>query len=452
LFNLICNFDMKTFSMGGVHPNDNKISTNAAIEEFPMPSKVVVMMNQHLGAPATPCVAKGDKVKVGQLIGKAEAFMCANVHSPVSGTVSKIDMCKDMFGIAKPAIYIDVEGDEWEESIDRSADIKRECNLEPKQIVDKLKEMGIVGLGGATFPAHIKYAVPEGKHADYLIINGVECEPYLTSDHRVMIEHAEELCIGISILRKALGVPNAYVGIENNKPEPIRVMTEMAKQFEGIIVEPLKMKYPQGAEKQLINAITGRCVPSGKLPIDVGCVVSNIGTTYAVYEAVQKNKPLIENILTVTGKSLSSQHNYHVRIGVSYADIIKQAMGALPEDTGKVISGGPMMGKAMSNFSAPTTKGASSVLVIAMSEAKRAAESNCIRCGKCMHACPMGLEPYLFSQLVKNGMIEEAGKHNILDCIECGCCFFSCPANKPLLDEIRLGKNKLRAMMAAKKK
>lgn len=443
---------MKTFSMGGVHPNDNKISTNAAIEEFPMPSKVVVMMNQHLGAPATPCVAKGDKVKVGQLIGKAEAFMCANVHSPVSGTVSKIDMCKDMFGIAKPAIYIDVEGDEWEESIDRSADIKRECNLEPKQIVDKLKEMGIVGLGGATFPAHIKYAVPEGKHADYLIINGVECEPYLTSDHRVMIEHAEELCIGISILRKALGVPNAYVGIENNKPEPIRVMTEMAKQFEGIIVEPLKMKYPQGAEKQLINAITGRCVPSGKLPIDVGCVVSNIGTTYAVYEAVQKNKPLIENILTVTGKSLSSQHNYHVRIGVSYADIIKQAMGALPEDTGKVISGGPMMGKAMSNFSAPTTKGASSVLVIAMSEAKRAAESNCIRCGKCMHACPMGLEPYLFSQLVKNGMIEEAGKHNILDCIECGCCFFSCPANKPLLDEIRLGKNKLRAMMAAKKK
>ena len=438
--------------MGGVHPHDNKISTEAVIEQFPVPAKVVVLMNQHLGAPATPIVAKGDKVKVGQLIGEAQAFMCANVHSPVSGTVSKIDVCKDPFGLAKPAIYIDVEGDEWMETIDRTPDIKRECNLEPKQIVDKLKEMGIVGLGGATFPAHIKYSVPDGKKAEYLIINAVECEPYLTSDHRVMMEHAEEICIGISILRKALGVPNAYVGIENNKPEPIRVMREMAAKFEGIIVEPLKLKYPQGAEKQLINAITGRRVPSGKLPIDVGCVVSNVGTTFAVYEAIQKNKPLIENILTVTGKKLPSQHNYQVRIGISYNDIIKHAIGELPETTGKVISGGPMMGKAMCNLDGPTVKGASSVLVIDEGEAVRAQETNCIRCGKCMHACPMGLEPYLFSALVKNGRFEEAGAHNILDCIECGCCFFSCPANKPLLDEIRLGKNKYRGILAARSK
>jgi len=443
---------MKTFAMGGVHPNDNKISTEAAIEQFPVPSQVVVLMNQHLGAPATPIVAKGDKVKVGQLIGEAQAFMCANVHSPVSGTVSKIDICKDPFGLSKPAIYIDVEGDEWMETIDRTPDIKRECNLEPKQIVDKLKEMGIVGLGGATFPAHIKYSVPEGKKAEYLIINAVECEPYLTSDHRVMMEHAEEICIGISILRKALGVPNAYIGIENNKPEPIRVMREMAAKFEGIIVEPLKLKYPQGAEKQLINAITGRRVPSGKLPIDVGCVVSNVGTTFAVYEAIQKNKPLIENILTVTGKKLPSQHNYQVRIGISYNDIIKHSIGELPETTGKVISGGPMMGKAMCNLDGPTVKGASSVLVIDESEAVRAKESNCIRCGKCMHACPMGLEPYLFSALIKNGRYEEAGAHNILDCIECGCCFFSCPANKPLLDEVRLGKNKYRGILAARSK
>ncbi len=443
---------MKTFAMGGIHPEENKISTSAAIEQMPLPKQVVVLMNQHLGAPATPVVAKGDKVKVGQLIGKAEAFMCANVHSPVSGTVNKVDVCKDPFGMAKPAIYIDVEGDEWEESIDRRPEIKRECNLEPKQIVDKLKEMGIVGLGGATFPAHIKYSIPEGKKAEYLIINAVECEPYLTSDHRVMLEHAEEICIGISILRKALGVPNAYVGIENNKPDCIAKMRETATKFEGIIVEPLKMKYPQGAEKQLINAITGRKVPSGKLPIDVGCVVSNVGTTFAVYEAVQKNKPLIENILTVTGKHLPSQHNYQVRIGISYADIIKQAMGELPATTGKVISGGPMMGKAMCNLDAPTVKGASSVLVIDEDEATRVRETACIRCGKCMQACPMGLEPYLFSSLVRNGRIEEAGEHNILDCIECGCCFFSCPANKPLLDEIRLGKNKMRAILAAKKK
>ena len=444
---------MKTFKMGGVHPEENKISNNAAIEVIPVPAQMVVLMNQHLGAPATPIVQKGDKVKVGQLIGEAQAFMCANVHSPVSGTVLKVEPCKDAFGLAKPAVYIQVEGDEWMETIDRTPDIKRECTLEPKQIVDKLKEMGIVGLGGATFPAHIKYSVPEGKKAEYLIINAAECEPYLTSDYRVMMEHAEEVCIGVSILRKALGVPNAYIGIEMNKPQAIAKMQEMAKQFEGIIVEPLKVKYPQGAEKQLINAVTGRKVPSGKLPIDVGCVVSNLGTAFSVYEAIQKNKPLIENILTVTGKKLQQQHNYHVRFGITYNDIIRHAMpDGLPETTGKVISGGPMMGKAVCNLDGPTTKGASSVLVIDEGEAVRAKEGNCIRCGKCMNACPMGLEPYLFSALVKNRRIEEAGTHNILDCIECGCCFFSCPANKPLLDEIRLGKNLYRGILMAKKK
>lgn len=442
---------MKTFKMGGVHPEENKISNDAAIEVMPVSAQMVVLMNQHLGAPATPVVQKGDKVKVGQLIGEAQAFMCANVHSPVSGTVLKVDTCKDAFGLAKPAVYITVEGDEWMETIDRTPDIKRECSLEPQQIVAKLKEMGIVGLGGATFPAHIKYSIPEGKKAEYLIINAAECEPYLTSDYRVMMEHAEEVCIGVSILRKALGVPNAYIGIESNKPLAIAKMQETARQFEGIIVEPLKVKYPQGAEKQLINAVTGRKVPSGKLPIDVGCVVSNLGTAFSVYEAIQKNKPLIENILTVTGKKLPSQHNYIVRIGTTYNDIIKHSIGELPATTGKVISGGTMMGKAVVNLDAPTVKGNSSVLVMDEGEARRNPETACIRCGKCMHACPMGLEPYLFSALVKNGRIEEAKEHNILDCIECGCCFFSCPANKPLTDEIRLGKNKVRAMMAAKK-
>ena len=442
---------MKTFKMGGVHPEENKISNNAAIEIMPVPAQMVVLMNQHLGAPATPIVQKGDKVKVGQLIGEAQTFMCANVHSPVSGTVLKVDTCKDAFGLIKPAVYINVEGDEWMETIDRTPDIKRECNLEPKEIVAKLKEMGIVGLGGATFPAHIKYSIPEGKKAEYLIINAAECEPYLTSDYRVMLEHSEEICTGISILRKALGVPNAYIGIESNKPEAIRVMTDMARSFEGIIGEPLKVKYPQGAEKQLIQAVTGRRVPSGKLPIDVGCVVSNVGTTFAVYEAIQKNKPLIENILTVTGKRLPSQHNYIVRIGTTYNDIIRHSLGELPASTGKVISGGTMMGKAVANLDAPTVKGNASVLVMDENEARRNPETACIRCGKCMNACPMGLEPYLFSQLVKNNRTEEAKDHNILDCIECGCCFFSCPANKPLTDEIRLGKFRVRAMMAAKR-
>ncbi len=442
---------MKTFKMGGVHPEENKISNDAAIQVIPVGAQMVVLMNQHLGAPATPVVQKGDKVKVGQLIGEAQTFMCANVHSPVSGTVAKVEPVKDAFGLLKPAVHITVEGDEWMETIDRTPDIKRECTLEPAAVVAKLKEMGIVGLGGATFPAHIKYSVPEGKKAEYLIINAAECEPYLTSDYRVMMEHAEEICIGISILRKALGVPNAYVGIESNKPQAIARMQEVARQFEGIVIEPLKVKYPQGAEKQLINAVTGRKVPSGKLPIDVGCVVSNVGTTFAVYEAIQKNKPLIENILTVTGKKLPTQHNCLVRIGTTFADIVKHTIGELPATTGKVISGGTMMGKAIVNLDAPTVKGNASVLVMDEGEARRAPETACIRCGKCMNACPMGLEPYLFSSLVKAGRTEEAQQSNILDCIECGCCFFSCPANKPLTDEIRLGKNRVRAMMAAKK-
>lgn len=440
---------MKTFQLGGVHPEENKLSTQASIEVFPLPKQVTVFLNQHLGAPATPIVEKGTAVKTGQLIAKAEAFVCANIHSPVSGVVSKIETVKDMFGYAKPAIVIDVEGDEWVDTVDLTPTIKREITLSKTEIVDKLKEMGIVGLGGATFPTHIKYMIPEGKKAEYLIINAVECEPYLTSDHRVMLEHTEEIMIGVSILRKALGVEKAYIGIENNKPEPIAKMKEMAAQFEGIIVEPLKVKYPQGAEKQLIKAITGRSVPSGKLPIDVGCVVNNVGTAFAVYEAVQKNKPLVENIMTVTGKSLAQQHNYQIRIGISYSDIVNH-IGGLPDDTAKLVSGGPMMGKAIVNLDAPTTKGASSLLVITDKEAERAEERDCIRCGKCMEACPMGLEPYLFSALINNDKVQEAVDNHLMDCIECGCCIFTCPANKPLLDEIRFAKGKFRQMQQKK--
>ena len=440
---------MKTFQLGGVHPEENKLSTQASIEVFPLPKQVTVFLNQHLGAPATPIVEKGTAVKTGQLIAKAEAFVCANIHSPVSGVVSKIETVKDMFGYAKPAIVIDVEGDEWVDTVDLTPTIKREITLCKTEIVDKLKEMGIVGLGGATFPTHIKYMIPEGKKAEYLIINAVECEPYLTSDHRVMLEHTEEIMIGVSILRKALGVEKAYIGIENNKPEPIAKMKEMAAQFEGIIVEPLKVKYPQGAEKQLIKAITGRSVPSGKLPIDVGCVVNNVGTAFAVYEAVQKNKPLVENIMTVTGKSLAQQHNYQIRIGISYSDIVNH-IGGLPDDTAKLVSGGPMMGKAIVNLDAPTTKGASSLLVITDKEAERAEERDCIRCGKCMEACPMGLEPYLFSALINNDKVQEAVDNHLMDCIECGCCIFTCPANKPLLDEIRFAKGKFRQMQQKK--
>ncbi len=438
--------------MGGVHPEENKISTNAKIEVFPLPKQAVVFLNQHLGAPATPVVAKGDAVKTGQLIAKAEAFVCANIHSPVTGTVNKIDTMKDIFGFNKTAIVIDVaETEEWVETVDTTPDIKREITLSQKEIIDKMKEMGIVGLGGATFPTHIKYMIPEGKKAEYLLINAAECEPYLTSDHRVILDHTEEVLIGISVLRKALGVPKAYIGIENNKPEPIARLQEMAKQFEGIEVVPLKVKYPQGAEKQLIYSITRRSVPSGKLPIDVGCVVNNIGTAFSVYEAVQKNKPLIETIMTLTGKSLGQQqqHNFVVRIGTPFSDLANY-IGGLPEDTCKIISGGTMMGKAIVNIDGPIVKGTSSMLLISEKEAYRYEEQDCIRCGKCVKACPMGLEPYLFSSLINNGKFQEAADNHLMDCMECGCCLFSCPAHKPLTDEIRLAKTKLRQMQQKK--
>lgn len=442
---------MKTFNRGGVHPEENKLASNNKIEVFPLTKKAVVFVSQHLGAPATCLVQKGDKVKVGTLLSKAEAFICANTHSPYSGTVTKVDVATDFNGFKKPAIYIDVQGDEWEEGIDTTPDIKREITLEAKDIVQRMKDCGIVGLGGAAFPTNVKYMIPEGKKAEYLIINGVECEPYLTSDNRIMIENTEEIFIGIEIMKKALGINTALVGIENNKPEAIRIMTEMSKKYNGTEIVPLKLKYPQGAEKQLINALTGREVPSGKLPIEVGCVVDNVGTALAIYHAVQKNRPLIDNVLTFTGKSVrpENQKNLLVRVGTPLQEIIDYC-GGLPEDTGKLISGGPMMGKAIMDTSAPTVKTTSSILVMNEKEAKRQEPTPCIRCGKCVDACPMGLEPVLLSTLCSQDKWEEAEKECVMDCIECGCCLFTCPANRPLLDLIRVGKFKVGALRRAR--
>ena len=442
---------MKTFNRGGVHPEENKLASNNKIEVFPLTKKAVVFVSQHLGAPATCLVQKGDKVKVGTLLSKAEAFICANTHSPYSGTVTKVDVATDFNGFKKPAIYIDVQGDEWEEGIDTTPDIKREITLEAKDIVQRMKDCGIVGLGGAAFPTNVKYMIPEGKKAEYLIINGVECEPYLTSDNRIMIENTEEIFIGIEIMKKALGIKTALVGIENNKPEAIRIMTEMSKKYNGTEIVPLKLKYPQGAEKQLINALTGREVPSGKLPIEVGCVVDNVGTALAIYYAVQKNRPLIDNVLTFTGKSVrpENQKNPLVRVGTPLQEIIDYC-GGLPEDTGKLISGGPMMGKAIMDTSAPTVKTTSSILVMNEKEAKRQEPTPCIRCGKCVDACPMGLEPVLLSTLCSQDKWEEAEKECVMDCIECGCCLFTCPANRPLLDLIRVGKFKVGALRRAR--
>jgi len=433
---------LKTFKLGGIHPAENKLSVCQAIEPLPLPEKVFIPVSQNLGAPSKVIVNKGDTVKAGKLIARGEAFISANVHSSVSGKVFRIDKVIDTSGYKREAVVIDVAGDEWEESIDRTDAIKREISLTQKEIIGKLKEMGIVGLGGATFPSHVKLMVPEGKKAEVLIINGVECEPYLTSDHRIMLEKAEEILIGARILMIGLGVKKAIIGIENNKKDAIDKISSLVSNYEGIKVQALKVKYPQGGEKQLIKALTNREVPSGRLPIEVGCVVNNVGTAFAVYEAVQKNKPLFERVVSVTGKSVTKPANFLVRIGTPISLLIDRA-GGLPEDTGKIISGGPMMGKALTSLDTPVVKGSSGILLITEKEASRFQVQNCIRCGKCTTVCPMGLEPYLLSQLIKHEYYDRAESGRIMDCIECGSCHYACPSARPLLDYIRVGKNKV---------
>ena len=447
---------MSTFRIGGVHPQENKeFSAHKPIVDCPLPKKATILLAQHIGAPAVPVVEKGDKVLVGQLIAKANGFVSSNVCSPVSGTVTKIDSIVDATGFRAPAIMIDVEGDEWLPEIDRTPDIKRDCTLEPKEIVDKIAAAGIVGLGGACFPTQVKLLPPPGKKAEVLIVNGVECEPYLTNDHQLMLEHGEEIMIGIQIVMKALGINHAIIGIEKNKPDAIKHMQELASKMLGVEVKPLKVKYPQGGEKQLIDACIRRQVPSGALPIEVGAVVDNVATLYAVYEAVQKNKPLIDRVMTVTGKHMEKPGNYRVRFGTPITEIIDFA-GGIPDHSGRIIAGGPMMGRSISNLEAmPANKRLSALLFMPENESRRHEPTNCIRCAKCVDACPMGLEPYLLAQLSARQDWDTMEKHDVMDCIDCGCCLFTCPSHRPLLDYIRLGKGKvganIRARQAAKK-
>jgi len=430
---------MKRFKMGGVHPKENKLSAHRQIQEARLPKQAVIPLGQSLGAPGQLVVAIGDKLKVGQLIAKAGGFVSANIHSPVSGTVSQLGTTVDASGYSVPAVYIDVEGDEWIETIDRTNEIKRECNLSPEEIIKTITEAGIVGMGGATFPTHVKLSPPPGKKAEVLIINAVECEPYLTCDHQLMLEKPEEILVGVTILMKAARVTKAYIGIENNKKDAIELMKQAAKSFNGIEIVPLRVQYPQGGEKQLIDAVIGRQIPSGALPVEVGAIVQNVATTFAVYEAVQKHKPLIDRIVTVTGKSVKSHGNYLVRLGTPMSAVVEQA-GGVPEDTGKIVAGGPMMGKALKTLEIPVVKGTAGILFIPTFEAARKNMNNCIRCAKCVVDCPMGLEPFLLMSQSERSMWTEMENDKVMDCIECGICSYTCPSNRPLLDYIRLGK------------
>ncbi len=425
--------------MGGVHPPENKFSAGNKIIKADLPETVNIPLSQHLGVPAEAIVNRGDEVKTGQLIGSSKGFVSSNIHSSVTGKVIKIDKSLDSSGYKKASVSIQVSGDEWLPEIDRSSDLKKEIGISGEEIIKKILEAGIVGMGGATFPSHVKMSLPKGKTAEIVILNGVECEPYLTSDHRLMLEKGEEILIGLRIIMKALGVNRGMVGIENNKKDAIQHFTNLAKQYPEIEVFPLKVKYPQGGEKQLIKALTGREVPSGGLPIDVGVVVHNVGTSFAVYEAIQKNKPLIERVVTVTGKGVSSPSNLLARIGTPVSQLI-EAAGGIPENTGKIVNGGPMMGKALNSTDVPVMKGTSGILLIPGEESKREQSSTCIRCTKCVNVCPMGLEPYLLMTLSEKEKFERLENEKVMDCIECGSCSFVCPSNRPLLDYIRLAK------------
>ena len=442
---------MKTFPMGGVHPSDNKQwSKGSAIEAMELPDVVNIPLAQHIGAPATAVVKKGDSVVVGQLLAEPTGFMSAAIHSPISGTVTAVDMQVNGQGLRQMMITIKREGDEWDAAIDRSETLVTECTLEPKAIIEKIKAAGIVGMGGATFPTHVKLSIPDGKRAEILIINGVECEPYLTSDYRTMLERGEQLVVGTRILMRAIGVTKAVIGVEANKPDAVKHLQSIVGVATDIRVQMLATQYPQGGEKQLIAAVTGREVPAPPaLPIDVGAVVCNASTAVAVYEAVQKNKPLIERVVTVTGSAVPSPKNLLTRFGTPVEALIAKC-GGLAEGDVKVINGGPMMGRALSNIGMPVMKGCSGITIMVGENAKRGTESACIKCAKCVSACPMGLEPYLLSkQSIKKGW-EAMEANDVTSCIECGCCQFTCPANIPLLDHIRLGKQTVMGIIRAR--
>lgn len=439
----------RTFRIGGIHPPSNKLSANCKIVDLPLPSQVVIPLSQHIGLAATPLVAKGDRVKTGQLIGKASNFMSANIHSSVTGVVERIEDVVDISGYKRLSVVIKVEEDSWMDGIDTSDLLQKSTELSGPEIIECIEKAGIVGLGGAAFPTHIKLSIPVGKTCDVLIINGAECEPYLTSDYRLMLEKPQELIVGIQLLMKALNVKKAIIGIENNKPAAIASLSGVLND-DSITVFPLKTKYPQGGEKQLIDSCLGRRVLSGKLPIEVGVVVHNVGTALAVYESVMKGKPLIDRVVTVTGNSLTQPGNYRVRIGTPI-DALIDAAGGLPDDAVKIISGGPMMGKSVASTQVPVVKGTSGILLMSKPQTDRKPVQNCIRCAKCVSVCPMGLSPYLLMPLVQKNMWERAEDELITDCIECGSCSYTCPSQRPLLDYIRLGKTKVNAIVRQRK-
>ena len=434
---------LHTFKIGGIHPEENKITAEMPTQIAELPKQAIFPLSQHIGAPAKPVVQRGDKVKVGTLLAEAGGFVSAPIYSSVSGTVAKIDEEFDATDYRKPVIIVNVEGDEWEESIDRGDKLETLADhpeLTPEEIVSRVQAAGVTGMGGAGFPTHVKLCPPPTAKAECIIVNAVECEPYITSDYRLMMEHPDEIIIGLELLMKAAKVERGYIGIEENKPEAIKLLTEKTANDSRIEVIPLAQKYPQGGEKQLVDAVIHRQVPAPPaIPVNVGAIVQNVGTTFAVYEAVMKRKPLIERYTTVTGKRIKRPGNFLVRIGTPFSQLI-EACGGMPEGDNKVLAGGPMMGKAVISLNTPVCKGTNSITVISGDEAHRKKVQPCIRCAKCVSVCPMGLEPYLIATLSAFKEYERAENEDIVSCIACGSCQYTCPSGRPILDNILQGK------------
>ncbi len=444
---------VRTFRIGGVHPAENKLTNDAVTQVAALPAQAIFPLSQHIGAPAKPVVAKGDKVKVGTLLAEAGGFVSAPVYSSVSGTVLKIDTAIDATGYRKPVIIIKVEGDEWEETIDRSDKLERledHPELTPEEIIERVKKAGVTGMGGAGFPTFIKLTPPPTAKAECVIINAVECEPYITADFRLMMEKADEILVGLDLLMKAAKVTKGYIGIEDNKPAAIELFQQKTVNRSDVEIVPLAKKYPQGGEKQLVDAVIRRQVPAPPaIPVNVGAIVQNVGTAFAVYEAVMKNKPLFERYTTVTGKQLKNPGNFLVRMGTPMSQLI-DACGGLPEGDNKILAGGPMMGKALTSTEVPVCKGTNSVTVLTEDDARRKEPQPCIRCAKCVGACPMGLEPYLLATLSSLKNWERVEAEDVTSCIECGSCQFTCPAHRPLLDNIRQGKSTVMGIIRAR--
>ena len=440
---------LKTFPKGGVHPEENKFTSSKAIKRMPVPKVVYVPIAQHIGIPSEIVVDRKDKVEIGQVVAKSGGFVSSNIHSPVAGTVTKLDMMVDTSGYKKQCIVIRTDQKNEANFEETNFPLKKEITMDQKDILQHITDSGIVGLGGATFPSHVKLDLKNDNKVDCLVINGVECEPYLTADHRLMLEKADEIIVGIQILMHALHIEKAVIGIENNKKDAVKVLKQAAKDDNRIKVAALRVKYPQGSEKQLIKAILKREVPKGGLPMDVGVIVHNVGTIFAIYQAIQYDIPLIERVVTVTGKKIENASNFWVKIGTPIKDLVEE-VGGLPEGTRKIVNGGPMMGKAIKNTDVPVTKGTSGILIIDEEEASRQEAKNCIRCGQCVFVCPMGLEPHLLMNLSEKGLYERAASEDVMTCIECGSCSYVCPSHRPLLDYIRFGKSIVKKLNTAK--